>query len=150
MIYLLKMMIFHGYVSHNQRVVAIQSSLPYDPRSPPDAFSRLLGIALEAPVGSRLGIWRNAMFFFFRVNYPLVNVYITMGNHHAMKMGIHQLNFDWAMASIGKCMLNYQRVWHNYGWLCWKFMICGRYSISIMGIMEYQRINGRDIMILYL
>jgi hypothetical protein len=29
--------------------------------------------------------------------YPLVNVYITMGNHHAMKMGIHQLNFDWAI-----------------------------------------------------
>ena len=34
-------------------------------------------------------------------DYPLVNVYITMGHHHAMKM-VNQL-FLWAMASVAFC-----------------------------------------------
>ena len=51
--------------------------------------------------------------FAFDVEYPLVNVYIAMDNHHFIAGNIH--DFDWAMASPGRAQMA-TKSWDHGPW----------------------------------
>ena len=63
--------------------------------------------------------------------YPLVNSHITMGNHHAMKMGIHQL-FLWPF-SIANCKRLPGRVAQFMASPCGKSM-----GVTVMQTMGFE------------
>ena len=80
MVYLLKIVIFHGYVSHNQMVPYL-ANLPGPPINwtwPHGCSAGVLRIALPE-TGVLMHLWQGTCFFAFV--YPLVNIQKAMENH---------------------------------------------------------------------